>query len=281
MDPREQLITQIQQASHYIKEQTDEKPLIGIVLGSGLSSIAEILDKATKIPYIDIPYFPEATTTGHEGSLTIGKIGGINIAAMQGRFHLYEGYTMWGITLPIRVLAYLGCKSVIITNGAGGLDNNMKPGSLMVIKDHIDLIQSNPLAGPEVEELGPRFVSMGDAYNKNLISIVKSKAKELKIDLSEGVYVGVKGPSYETPAEVKFLKIIGGKAVGMSTVPEVIVARQQELNVLGLSVITNNALKQKHVNHKEVLAVVDKIKAKLEQLLIKTIKEMGERKNEL
>lgn len=281
MDPREQLLTQIKQTASYIKESTVTKPLIGIVLGSGMSNIACNLKNDISMTYSDIPNFPETTTDGHPGLLSIGVKKGVGIAVLQGRFHFYEGYTMWGITLPVRVLAYLGCKFLIITNSAGGLNAQMEPGSFMIIKDHINLIPSNPLTGPEIEGLGRRFVEMSEAYDPALRFVAMDAASELGLDVMEGVYAAVQGPSYETPAEINFLKKIGADAVGMSTVPEVIVARQQNLKVSGISVITNNALKEKHISHEQVLAEAGKVKAQLEHLLEKIILEIGEKKNEL
>lgn len=281
MDPREQLITQIKQSVTYIGEYSDIKPSVGIILGSGMSEAAGKFDKAVTMNYSDIPNFPEPTTAGHIGKLTIGLKNGISVAALQGRFHFYEGYTLWGVTLPVRVLAHLGCKFIINTNCAGGLQEDMDPGSFMAIKDHINLIPSNPLTGPEIKELGTRFISMIDAYDPALRFIATDAASALGIDMTEGVYAAVQGPSYETPAEIDYIKKIGADAVGMSTVPEVIVARQQDMKVLGLSVITNNALKEKHISHKEVLAQAGEVKAQLEQLLSKIIEEIGEKSDEL
>jgi purine-nucleoside phosphorylase len=281
LDPRDQLLTQIKQSVTFLKENTDVKPLVGMILGSGLSGVAGEFEKLIRIPYSDIPNFPEATIEGHEGVLTVGNKGGVGVAAFQGRFHCYEGYTMWGVTLPIRVLAYLGCKYVIITNGAGGLNENMEAGSLMIIKDHINLMSANPLTGLNVEELGPIFVDMVEAYDPGLRFVAMDAASSLGLEVTEGVYCAVPGPSYETPAEINFLRKIGANAVGMSTVPEVIVARQQGLKVLGISVITNNAFKQNNISHKEVLAQASRVSAQLEELLENIIKEIGEKKNEL
>lgn len=281
MDPREQLLTQIKQSASFLRENTEIKPLVGLVLGSGLSEAAGKFTDKVEIPYSEIPNFPEATTAGHAGMLTIGKKDGIGVAAFQGRIHFYEGYTMWGVTLPIRILAYLGCEFLIVTNGAGGLNEDMEPGSLMIIKDHINLMSANPLTGPELEELGPRFVDMTEAYDPGLRFVAMDAASNLGMAVTEGVYCAVAGPSYETPAELDFIRKIGADAIGMSTVPEVIVARQQELKVLGISIITNNVVKQKHVSHKEVLAQADKVRAQLERLLENIIQEIGEKRNEL
>ncbi|AEH43903.1 inosine guanosine and xanthosine phosphorylase family [Thermodesulfatator indicus DSM 15286] len=228
----------IEKAKDFLAQKFPFFPKVVIVLGTGLSGVAEEMEKDLVIPYAEIPYFPRSTVESHKGNLILGRLSDLEIAVFQGRFHFYEGYSTKEITFPLRVLTLLGAKLLIISNAAGGLDLSFKPGDLMLIADHINFIPENPLRGENYEDWGPRFPDLSEAYSKRLRHLVKAVA-EGKIDLQEGVYVAVPGPSLETPAETRFLRLIGADAVGMSTVPEVIVAKHAGLEVLGLSVIAN------------------------------------------
>lgn len=217
-----------------------KKPQVGIVLGSGLGQLADSIANAICIPYSEIPNFPRSTAMGHKGNFIAGELGGKFVIAMQGRFHYYEGYTMDKVTLPIRVMVKLGIKALFVSNAAGGVNFDFKLGNLMIIKDHINKLP-NPLIGPNLDEFGPRFPDMTRPYEPKLIRLAKEVAAELKIELKEGVYLAGTGPSYETPSEYKYFRMIGGDAIGMSTIPEVIVARHSSIPVFGMSVITNEA----------------------------------------
>ncbi len=239
MDER---VARIYSAAEYIKDRigTTEEPVAGIVLGSGLGKLAERIKNPTVIPYNEIPHFPTSTAVGHKGNFIAGYLGGKFVVAMQGRFHFYEGYTMEFVTLPIRVMKVLGIKYLFVSNAAGGVNFDFKVGDLMIIKDHINLLP-NPLIGKNMEEFGPRFPDMTRPYSPELISISKDIAAQEEINLKEGVYLASTGPTYETPAEYKYFRTIGADAVGMSTIPEVIVARHSSIPVFGMSVITNEA----------------------------------------
>ena len=235
----------IRKAAEYVGRILQEhslSPVIGIVLGSGLGKLADRIQNPVAIPYKDIPGFPVSTALGHKGNFIVGTLGGKTVIAMQGRIHYYEGYGMDLVTLPIRVMGLIGIKYLLVSNAAGGINFDFRVGDLMIIKDHINLMP-NPLIGPNMDDLGPRFPDMTHPYNTDLINRVKEIAKELGINLREGVYIALTGPSYETPAEWHFFRTIGADAVGMSTVPEVIVARHNGIKVLGMSVITNAAQK--------------------------------------
>ena len=238
MDPR---IERIHTSADYLTSVlAGLKPEIGIVLGSGLGKLADQIKQPLVIPYGDIPGFPVSTAIGHKGNFIVGNLGGKTVIAMQGRIHYYEGYGMELVVLPIRVMMTVGIQKLFVSNAAGGVSFNLHIGDLMVIKDHINLLP-NPLIGPNMDHLGPRFPDMTRPYDPSLIALAKEIAAEKGIDLKEGVYVGGTGPSYETPAEYKYFRLIGGDAVGMSTVPEVIAARHAGVPVFGISVITNEA----------------------------------------
>lgn len=238
MDKR---IETINTAAGYIAGKLGGKsPVAGIVLGSGLGKLAEKIENKITIPYREIPGFPVSTAVGHKGNFIAGELGGKFVLAMQGRFHYYEGYTMDLVTLPIRVMKVLGIKYLFVSNAAGGVNFDFKVGDLMIIKDHINHLP-NPLVGPNLEEFGPRFPDMTRPYDHELIGKAKALSAELGISLKEGVYFAGTGPSYETPAEYKYFRLIGADAVGMSTIPEVIVARHSSIPVFGISVITNEA----------------------------------------
>jgi purine-nucleoside phosphorylase len=271
---------EIKQTADYIQGQTKHRPQIGLILGSGLSPLADQIEAADTIPYENIPNFPVSGVAGHAGKLVIGQLGGKNVLVMQGRTHFYEGYSAQHITLPVRAMQLLGLKTLIVTNAAGGINRSFVAGDLMLITDHINMIGfggSNPLQGPNLAQFGPRFPSMTRAYSPELIELARTTATELGLELQSGVYVCLAGPSFETPAEIRFLHTIGADAVGMSTVPEVIVASHNKMQVLGLSSITNVAIHDPHSNlettHEEVLAtgqtVVPKLIALLKGILAK------------
>lgn len=228
-------------AAEYIAARLDgKKPLAGIVLGSGLGKLADKIENPTIIPYMDIPGFPVSTAIGHKGNFIAGELGGKRVVAMQGRFHYYEGYPMDLVTLPIRVMKVLGIKYLFVSNAAGGVNFDFHVGDLMIITDHINHLP-NPLVGPNLEEFGPRFPDMTRPYDRKLMAKAQAIAEEMGIEVRKGVYFAGTGPSYETPAEYKYFRLIGADAVGMSTIPEVIVARHSDIAVFGMSVITNEA----------------------------------------
>lgn len=255
-----QLITlaKIDEITNFIRNKINIQPKIGIILGSGLGSLADIVDKATRIPYDQLPYWPISTVVGHQGQLVVGSLENQPVLIMQGRIHFYEGYDSTQITLPIRVMQRLGIQEVIITNAAGGINQSFKVGDIMLITDHINFVGmagNTPLRGSNLDEFGPRFPDMSQAYDRELLGLARQVAKENEILMREGVYVYLAGPSFETPAELRFLQTIGCDAVGMSTVPEVIIARHSGMRVLGLSSITNIASLDgnKAADHEEVL----------------------------
>lgn len=231
----------IKESTDYIKRETEGfKPLVGIILGSGLGELAELIEDKKIIPYNSIPNFPSSTAMGHKGNMIFGKLGGKDVVAMQGRFHFYEGYTMQQVTLPVRVMRELGISYLFVSNAAGGVNFDYKVGDLMVIKDHINLMP-NPLIGKNLDDFGPRFPDMTRPYDPQLINKFETIAAERGISLRKGVYLASTGPTYETPAEYSYFRTIGADAVGMSTIPEVIVARHSDIPVFGISIITNEA----------------------------------------
>jgi len=255
----------MQTAVDAIRYRTREAPRVAVVLGSGLGAFADELTARTDIPYADIPGWPVSTAVGHAGKLAIGKLDDLEIAVMAGRAHLYEGYTPAQVTLSVRVLHQLGVESIVFTNAAGGINLAYSQGALVLISDHINLQGVNPLFGPNDDSFGPRFPDMSDAYSAKYRAIAHEVADELGIQLAEGVYAGVLGPNYETPAEIRYLRTIGADLVGMSTVPEVIVANHMGMRVLGISCVTNMAagiLPQK-ISHLEVLETGRKVQAPL------------------
>ena len=263
----------INAAAEYILSQTDYRPTIGLVLGSGLGDFADTLENAVCIPYRNIPNFPITSAPGHSGNLVIGKKCGQIVAALQGRIHYYEGQSMQAITMPVRVLSAIGVKNLVLTNAAGGANAGYKPGSLMLISDHINYCGMNPLIGPNLDRFGPRFPDVTDLYSRALRRAVKEKAAAAGIHLEEGVYMMFTGPNYETPAEVRMAQILGADAVGMSTVPEALVAGHCGMQIVGISCITNHAagVTDQKLDHSEVVAVADQVhdtfQALLEQVL--------------
>lgn len=258
----------------YIETFTDGfEPEIGIILGSGLGEIADTYREFV-IPYSKIPGFAKSTISGHKGQLVFAQIGGKKVVMMQGRNHYYEGHSMQDITYPVKVMKNLGVKTLIITNAAGAINKSYRPGDLMVITDHINLMGSNPLIGPNDEELGTRFPDMSEIYNKQLIKIVDGVARSLNLDIKHGVYVASSGPSYETPAEIKMARYMGGDAAGMSTVPEAIVANYCGMKVIGISCISNFAsgVSTKKLSHDEVIETTTKVRAKFKELVLNILK---------
>ena len=262
----------------YIKSKIgDFKPQIAIILGSGLGELAdEYCD--IKLAYKDIPGFPVSTVKGHSGNLVFAEINGKKVMMMQGRFHFYEGHSMSTVTYPVKIMKKLGVKTVIITNAAGGVNPYFKPSSLMVIKDHINFMGTNPLIGPNDDTLGERFPDMSEVYTKSLREIVHTCSTKLGIPVEEGVYIALTGPAYETPAEVNMVRTLGADAVGMSTVPEATVAAYLKMQVLGISCICNSAagISTVGLSHKEVLEAADKAKADFKRLVLDVIKNIEE-----
>lgn len=265
-------------AADFIFSRTKLRPQIALVLGSGLGAFADEFAGATKIPYADIPYFPRSTAIGHAGRLVVGKVGAIPVAGMQGRVHLYEGYSAKDVVFPIRVFTRMGVKAVILTNAAGGIKREFTPGRLVVISDHINLQGVNPLTGANDERFGLRFHDMTNAYDKRLREMAVDEGNRLGIGMSEGVYAALAGPSYETPAEIRYLRTIGTDLVGMSTVPEVIAARHSDIRVLGISCVTNAAAGILHqpLNHVEVLETAERVKEQFIGLLKAVIPRIAE-----
>lgn len=262
------------EAARFITAKAQGKtPRVAIVLGSGLGGVADAVEDRTEIPYSDIPHFPVSTVEGHDGELAVGSINGVEVVAMKGRFHFYEGYTMEQVTLPVRVFSLMGVRALVLTNAAGGANPDFAPGSLMIITDHINLMGDNPLIGPNDNRFGPRFPDMTEVYSKDYIAAAREVAQETGVALAEGVYLALRGPSYETPAEVRMLRALGGDALGMSTVPEAIVARHSGLQVLGLSCITNTAagLAGQEINHAEVMEVGKEAGKRLSGLILKLL----------
>lgn len=266
-----------QETKKYLEQRIKTRPTVGVVLGSGLGAFADELESRTEIRYADIPGWPRSTAVGHAGKLVTGKLGNTGLVVMSGRAHLYEGYSPARVTYGVRVFKLLGVSSLVLTNAAGGINLEYEQGALVLISDHINLQGVNPLIGENEEEFGPRFPDMSDAYSKQYRAIAKEAAAELGVKLGEGVYAAMSGPSYETPAEIRFLRTIGADLVGMSTVPEVIVANHMGLKVLAISCVTNMAagiLPQK-INHEEVLETGAKVRGTLVHLLKTVIPRLG------
>jgi purine-nucleoside phosphorylase len=266
------------EAAEFIFSQTSLRPKIALVLGSGLGAFADEFDNPTRIPYAKIPYYPQSTAIGHAGKLVIGKVDDIAVAGMQGRVHLYEGYSAKEVVFPIRVFARMGVKAVILTNAAGGIKREFVQGRLVVISDHINLQGVNPLTGPNDERFGLRFHDMTAAYDRRFREMTVGEGNRMGIGLYEGVYAGLLGPNYETPAEIRFLRGIGADLVGMSTVPEVIAARHSGIRVLGISCVTNAAagILDQPLNHLEVLETAERVKGQFIGLLKAVIPRIAE-----
>jgi purine-nucleoside phosphorylase len=264
-------------AAKFIQSRTKLRPKIALVLGSGLGAFADELSAATRIPYQKIPGFPRSTVAGHAGQLIIGKLGDIPVAAMKGRVHLYEGYTPQEVAFPMRVLGRLGIRSAILTNAAGAINRDYSQGALIAIRDHINLQGANPLMGPNDERFGIRFPDMSEAYAKDFREIARREAQRLGIPVHEGVYAALRGPSFETPAEIRFLKTVGADLVGMSTVLEVIAARHMNIRVLGISCVANMAagILDQPLTHAEVMETTTRVKSQFIALLRAVIPSMA------
>ena len=271
------LFDRAERAAEQIRSRANTIPKVAVVLGSGLGAFADELEESTAISYKEIHGFAQATVEGHAGKLVIGKAGDVPIAAMQGRFHFYEGYPLDDVTFPIRVLKLLGVKTLILTNAAGSLNTELTPGSLMIISDHINLMGANPLIGPNEDRFGPRFPDLTSTYDPELQSLVIEEAKAMDIDLRRGVYAALSGPSYETPAEIHMVRTLGADAVGMSTVPEAIVARHMEMRIIGLSCITNLAagVSNRPIDHSQVMEIGKRVRAEFTELLRRVIARVG------
>lgn len=272
----EDIIRKIEESVAYIQTRAELKPSTGIILGTGLGGLVSHIRREVTLSYADIPHFPVSTVEGHSGNLILGTLEGCPVVAMQGRFHYYEGYSMQQVTFPVRVMKALGIKQLLISNAAGGINPGFSIGDLMLITDHINLFPENPLRGPNDNRLGVRFPDMSEPYRADLIGLAREIAAHLGITLQEGVYVGNPGPSFETPAEYTFYRTIGGSAVGMSTVPEVIVANHASLPVLAFSVITNLAVPgnfQKN-SHQDVVEAARLAEQNLNQLFGELVKKL-------
>ena len=263
---------QVQETVSFIKEKTNFTPEYGVILGSGLGSFTDDIQIEFTLPYAEIPNFPVSTVQGHKGALVFGTIGTKKVVAMQGRFHFYEGYSMKEVTFPVRVMKYLGVEKLIVSNASGGVNSNYNVGDIVLIKDHVNMMPEHPLRGKNDERFGPRFVNMSEPYSKNMIAKAKELAKKLNIEVKDGIYLGLQGPTFETLAEYKMVKNIGADCVGMSTVPEVIVARHMEMETFGLSVITDmgNEESIETISHDEVLEAAKSAEPKV-RLLIKEL----------
>lgn len=275
-------LQEIDEAAQSIRQRLKAQPSVGLVLGSGLGGLADQVQNAVYIEYATIPHWPVSTVPGHAGRLVIGELAGKIVLVQQGRAHFYEGYSMAEVTLPVRVMRRLGIETVILTNAAGAIHPEFEPGDVMLITDHLSLIGMtgfNPLRGPNLEELGPRFPDMSQVYDRELMQLTREEAQKAGIALREGVYVGLSGPSFETPADLRFLRLIGADAVGMSTVPEAIVAKHSGMRVLAFSGISNKANLDGNTitTHEEVLESGKQIVPKLETLITRVLQRLSSR----
>lgn len=267
------MLDKIKETEAYLKDRGLVEPEFGLILGSGLGELADSVENAIIIDYSEIPNWGQSTVVGHAGKLVYGDLAGRKVIALQGRFHFYEGNEMSVVTFPVRVMKALGCEGIIVTNAAGGIGYG--PGTLMVITDHINMTGQNPLIGKNLDEFGPRFPDMSNAYTKSYRELAHQVAQEMSMTLEDGVYLGVTGPCYETPAEIRAFQSLGAHAVGMSTVPEVIVAAHSGLKVLGISAITNFAAGfQSELNHEEVVEVTQKIKSNFKNLIVSILEKL-------
>ncbi|WP_027417369.1 purine-nucleoside phosphorylase [Aneurinibacillus terranovensis] len=267
----------IKEAAEYISVRIQAKPEIGLILGSGLGVLADEIEDAVRLDFGSIPHFPVSTVEGHAGRLVVGRLNGKMVVAMQGRFHYYEGYTMHQVTLPVYVMRQLGVHSIIITNACGGMNRSFAAGDLMLITDHLNFTGNNPLIGKNLDEFGPRFPDMSEAYTREYIELAKSKAKELGINIQQGVYAGVSGPTYMTPAELTMLARLGGDAIGMSTVPEVIAACHAGMKILGISCITDMAIGEElqPLTHEQVMETANRTRPRFIGLVTSVLPEVN------
>ncbi|ANZ95407.1 MULTISPECIES: purine-nucleoside phosphorylase [Brochothrix] len=264
---------EILEAKAYIEKHTKVTPTIGIILGSGLGPFADTLEDAVHIPYDEIPHFAKSAAVGHANELVIGTIAGKTVVAMKGRFHYYEGFTLDQVTFPVRVMKALGMEKMIVTNACGAVNTDFSPGDLMLITDHINLTANNPLMGPNNDELGVRFLDVSEVYSKQLRSVVSDVAKDQNVTLQEGVYAWWTGPTYETPAEIRMIRTLGADAVGMSTVPEALIARHAGIETVGISCLTNMAcgILDQPLNHEEVIETAERVKSTFLKLVTEVI----------
>jgi len=264
-------------AAEWLRSRLPHPPLVGVILGSGLGDFADGVDERVTIPYGDIPGFPASAVVGHSGTLVAGTVRGVPTVVLSGRVHYYEGHPMPAVVFPARVLGLLGCRTVVVTNAAGGVNRSFRSGNLMLIEDHINAFGTNPLVGTNDEDLGPRFPDMSDAYRKDLRKLALAVAKRQRIPLRRGVYLGLHGPSYETPAEIRAFRTWGADAVGMSTVPEVIALNQMGVGVLGISCITNMAagVLDRKLDHREVLETTRRVTSDFVRLLTFLVQALG------
>jgi len=272
-------LAEIDQAADFLRARLTAVPRIGLILGTGLGSLADEVENPLILPYSEIPFWPLSTVQGHKGRLVIGKLAGQQVMVLQGRVHYYEGYSMAQVTLPVRIMQRLGVEILVVTNAAGAINPNFEPGDVMLITDHIGLVGMaglNPLRGPNIDSLGERFPDMSQAYDRKLMELARSAAKAGGVPLHEGVYIGLSGPSFETPADLRFLRGIGADSVGMSTVPEVIVARHGRMRVLGLSGISNKANLDGDTmtTHEEVLQAGLVLVPKLKEIILGVLKQV-------
>lgn len=269
------MLQTIKNTANFIKEKTNFSPEVGIILGTGLGGLVSEIEIQHSLAYNEIPNFPVSTVEGHSGRLIFGTLGGKNVIAMQGRFHFYEGYSIERVTFPVRVMKFLGIKNLIVSNASGGVNPDYEVGDLMILEDHICLIP-NPLIGPNLDELGPRFPDMSETYNKEMIRIAEQISSENNIPVQKGVYIALTGPTLETPAEYKYMRIIGGDTVGMSTAPEVIVAQHMNIPCFAMSVITDLGVpgKIQKVTHKEIQKVSEVAEPKLTLIIKKLISKI-------
>lgn len=271
------MFAKAKEAAEFIKSKSSHSPKVGLVLGSGLGVYADKIENQEVIDYGDIPHFHKTSVVGHAGKLILGTVQGVNVVAFQGRFHAYEGHDLETVCLPVRVMKALGCEMVILTNASGGINPNYVPGDLVAITDHLNMTGRNPLVGKNDDELGPRFPDMTETYNIEMRLLAKKAASEMGVDLKDGIYTGVMGPTYETPAEIQMYKKLGGDLVGMSTVPEAIAAHHAGLKVLGIACVTNLAagISKEKLDHADVKEVANKAIAKFSNLLTETVKHIG------
>ena len=273
----EKLIT----CTNAVKSRISFKPEVALILGSGLGDYAKEMDVVETLEYSEIEGFPVSTVAGHQGRFLFGYVKDVPVVAMQGRVHYYEGYEMSDVVLPTRLMGLLGAKTIILTNAAGGVNYNFRPGDLMMITDHITTTVPSPLIGPNLEELGPRFPDMSEVYNKELREIIREAAKNVKVSIQQGVYMQLTGPNYETPAEIRMCRTMGGDAAGMSTACEAMAANHMGMDVCGISCITNMAagMSAQPLDHKEVQETADRVAADFKKLVTETIRLIGEKKN--
>ena len=274
----EDMMKRLEESAEYIKDRLKIKPELGLILGSGLGILADEIEDKLELSYQEIPNFPTSTVKGHAGQLVLGRLEGKEVVAMQGRFHYYEGYGLDMVTFPVRVMKMLGVESLLVTNSAGGVNRNFNVGDFMIINDHINLMGDNPLIGKNLEALGTRFPDMSMAYSDKLIELLEDTASKEGITVKKGVYAGMSGPSYETPAEIRMISLLGGDAVGMSTVPEVIVANHMKMDVVGISCITNMAagILPQPLSHTEVIETTQRVKPKFIKLVKSFIRKSSD-----